>query len=235
MLNDPSTIVSFGIIIFFAIGLHEFAHCFFADLAGDPTPRYYGRVTLNLTKHFEPVGTMMMILSSIAGVGIGWGRPAPMNPDKMKNPRWDFFVAILAGPMSNILQAVIWALLAKVCILMGLITQSDLEQYNGPIATFFFLAVSINIGLALFNMIPLGPLDGHWLIGLLMPEQARLKWFLWNRKVGNTLLLVLIIGGQFVRQVDQRLDIWSYLMPVKSAATKLFLGIPSQHDEITNS
>ena len=75
------------IVIFFAIGLHEYAHCKMADVAGDPTPRYYGRVTLNLFKHFDPVGTMMIIITTLYGFGIGWGKPAPMDARKMKNPR----------------------------------------------------------------------------------------------------------------------------------------------------
>src|SRR5579862_7063453 len=96
------------IVLFLGVGLHEYAHCKFADMAGDPTPSFYGRLTLNLFKHFELVGTMMMILSSLSGFGIGWGKPAPMDPKKMRNPRWDFFFAVLAGPISNVVQAVIY-------------------------------------------------------------------------------------------------------------------------------
>src|SRR5580658_8524945 len=96
-------------VLFFGVGLHEYAHCKFADMAGDPTPGIYGRVTLNLTKHFELYGTLMMIVTALVGFGIGWGRPAPMDPRKMKNPRWDFFAAVAAGPITNLLQAIIYA------------------------------------------------------------------------------------------------------------------------------
>src|ERR1019366_3379020 len=101
---DPQVALAQIIVLFFGIGLHEYAHCKFADLAGDPTPRYYGRVTLNLTKHFDPLGTLMMIVSSLTGYGIGWGKPAPINPKKMKNPRIDTFIAVAAGPITNLLQ-----------------------------------------------------------------------------------------------------------------------------------
>jgi len=102
-LPPPPVMLAIGIVIFLAIGLHEYAHAKVADAAGDPTPSFYGRVTLNLTKHFELMGTIMIIFTSIFGVGIGWGKPVPMNPSKMRNPRWDHFLAVLAGPLTNVL------------------------------------------------------------------------------------------------------------------------------------
>ena len=125
-----------------------------------------------------------------------------MNPDKMRNPRWDFFMAVIAGPVSNLTQAVLYAFLAKLFIIAGLMSQLDIRHafYQSgnisPTAQFFFLAVMINMSLALFNVIPLGPLDGHWLLGLLMPEQPRLKWFLWNRYYGRGILIGAIVLGQ---------------------------------------
>lgn len=177
----------------------------------------------------------MMIFSSLSGVGIGWGRPAPMDPAKMRDPRWDFFIAILAGPMSNVLQAVVWGIIAKLFIMGKLMSQVELSAARfdfsvGIFPTFFYLAVSLNIGLALFNLIPLGRLDGHWLVGLLMPEQMRLQWFLWNRKVGTTALIVVIIGGQLMSRVDPRFDLISYIMPLRYFAANLILGIPSHND-----
>jgi Zn-dependent protease len=200
------TILSIAFIIFFAIGLHEYAHCKFADMAGDPTPSIYGRLTLNLTKHFEPVGTIMIVLSSLSGFGIGWGRPAPMNPEKMRNPRWDFFMAVLAGPVSNLAQAVVYSLAAKLAIIAGLMNVLELRHavsgygFTTPTAEFFVTAVGINMSLAVFNIIPLGPLDGHWLLGLLMPDRPRLKWFLWNRHYGQALLVIVIVLGQILRR-----------------------------------
>ena len=99
----PEAILAIGIVIFFGLGLHEYAHAKFADLAGDPTPRYYGRVTLNLFKHFDLLGAIMIAFTAISGFGIGWGKPVPMDPRKMRNPRWDHFVAVAAGPLSNLL------------------------------------------------------------------------------------------------------------------------------------
>src|SRR5688500_10381483 len=99
LLQSPPGMLAAAIVILFAIGLHEYCHAKFADMAGDPTPRYYGRVTLNLFNHFDPLGTIMIIVTMLSGFGIGWGKPVPMDPSKMRNPRWDHFVAVLAGPL----------------------------------------------------------------------------------------------------------------------------------------
>ncbi|MEZ0326636.1 MAG: site-2 protease family protein [Fimbriimonas sp.] len=199
------------IVIFLAIGLHEYAHCKFADMAGDPTPGIYGRVTLDLTKHFELFGTLMMLLTAATGFGIGWGKPAPMNPSKMRNPRWDFFAAVAAGPISNVLQAVFWALLGRVLLVGGIIQADALlmfadglggEPFRGDaiIAGLIFYGVFVNLSLAIFNLIPLGPLDGHWLVGLLMPERTRDKWFWLNKRYGWYLLLAIVLIGQVFPQ-----------------------------------
>lgn len=194
-LPPASIIIAQIIVLFFGIGLHEYAHCKFADMAGDPTPRYYGRVTLNLTKHFEPMGTLFMLFTLLSGFGIGWGRPAPMNASKMRNPRWDLFAAVAAGPLTNLIQAIIYGGLTRV--LLQRLNPADPVQEVAAFVLIF--GVLINLGLFLFNLIPFGPLDGHWLVGLLLPERARLKWFMFNRRVGFAGLFLLIIVLNFSR------------------------------------
>lgn len=230
MNYDPIQIVSVIIIIFFGVGLHEYAHCKFAELAGDPTPRFYGRVTLDLTKHFEPTGTIMMVISSLSGFGLGWGRPAPMNPEKMRNPRWDFMIAVLAGPLSNVVQAVVWALMFRFLTMTGQVSIQDLFDEDGSrLAMFFLLAVQINLSMAAFNMIPLGPLDGHWILGTFLPEKARYYWYRWNREVGRTALIVLIVGTQFLARQNPSYDILGrYLGKVVIPPTLYLLGIHQQ-------
>lgn len=182
------------IVIFLAIGLHEYAHCKVADAAGDPTPSMYGRVTLNLTKHFEVMGTIMMLITAISGYGIGWGKPAPMNPQKMRNPRWDLFAAVAAGPLSNILQAAVWAVLLRLI----LVASPGLFESSRFIQALLIIGIRTNLALAFFNLIPFGPLDGHWLVGQLLPERPRYYWYRFNRNVGMIGLFAFIFLSQAV-------------------------------------
>lgn len=189
VLPPPEEILVIAIVIFFAIGLHEYAHCKAADIAGDPTPAFHGRVTLNLTKHFEPLGTLMILITSITGYGIGWGKPAPIDPRKMNNPRWDTFVAVAAGPLSNVIQAGIYAIFLRFAMIGGAFgpnLQSKLLWFG----------VMINLSLCFFNLIPLGPLDGHWLVGQSLPERPRYYWYRFNRTYGGMILLGVILVGQ---------------------------------------
>jgi Zn-dependent protease len=225
-LPPPDQIAAIIIVLFLGIGLHEFAHCKFADMAGDPTPSFYGRVTLNLFRHFEPAGTMMMVFSALSGYGIGWGRPAPMDWRKMRNPRWDFFLAVLAGPVSNIVQAVIYALLFRLTLAGA---PGMLISGNGDptfLGYFGYFGIAINMSLAIFNLVPLGPLDGHWLVGLLMHEVPRHYWYSWNRAYGRMILLVVIIFGQYMSQQGMpQFDLFMrFVFPIAAKATAFLLG-----------
>ncbi len=185
-----------ALILFLGIGVHEYAHCKFADMAGDPTPRYYGRVTLDLTKHFEMSGVIMMVLSTMSGFGMGWGKPSPVNPEKMKNPRVDWFVSVAAGPISNICQAFIYAFLLRIALITNLFPQLPMGSTREFVGYLLFGGVAINLGLACFNLIPFGPLDGHWLVGLLLPEKPRYYWFKFNRQVGMPGLFIVVMAIQ---------------------------------------
>lgn len=188
---DPTRTLATLLVLFLGIGIHEYAHCKVADLSGDPTARLQGRVTLNLFKHFDPMGAMMIVFTTLYGFGIGWGKPAPMDPYKMRDPRWDFFAAVLAGPVSNVVQACFYSLCLKMMQLMGM-------DQGGAVGYFLVLGVIVNLRLAFFNLIPLGPLDGHWLLGLLMPERPRIAWFQFNRTTGLFLMLGLVLVSQYL-------------------------------------
>jgi Zn-dependent protease len=206
-------LLAIGITIFLAIGIHEFCHAKFADMAGDPTPAYFGRVTLNLTKHFELMGTIMIVITSLAGVGIGWGKPVPMDPSKMRNPKWDHFVAVAAGPASNFIQAAVFALFVRLALMswpefgeafgMVMSRKSGVVEAFGFgtafVAAWFFYAVIINVALCLFNLIPIGPLDGMWLLGTFMDDRTRLRWTRFNLTVGGMIFIGIIIFGQLSR------------------------------------
>jgi Zn-dependent protease len=226
-LPPPEILFALAFVIFFAIGIHEYCHCKFADLAGDPTPRFYGRVTLNLTKHFEPLGTLMIIISSLSGVGIGWGKPAPINPQKMRHPRMDTFIAVAAGPFSNLLQATLYAFILRFMLAQGSITLNEVvlalgRDQVGVLPAILVLGISVNLGLALFNLIPFGVLDGHWLVGLALPEKQRHYWFKFNRSYGWMILTGIILLDQIAH-----LGILSaVILPPFAFLFKLLTGIP---------
>jgi Zn-dependent protease len=223
--TDPAQMLAMALVIFFGIGIHEYAHCKFADMAGDPTPGIYGRVTLNLFKHFDLFGTLMILFTIQTGYGIGWGKPAPMDPKRMRDPRWDFFVAVAAGPVSNLVQAVLYGMLGRMLIASGsystetLLRSVETHDLLGMLVIFGILT---NLSLAVFNLIPLGPLDGHWLVGLLMPERPRDQWYLFNQKYGFIALIAVVLLGQ----ATEFSLIGSILRPIVIPLFRLFIGIP---------
>lgn len=209
-----------------AITLHEFCHAKFADLAGDDTPRLQGRVTLNPLAHLDPLGTILMVISSIAGFGIGWGRPVLVNTNKLKNRRVDNFILTIAGPLSNLFLALLWAVILR----FGLMSSFDpvestanLAQSGGImaiLAKYAFVSILVNVSLFIFNLVPIGPLDGHWLVAELLPERQRIAWLQFCHGPGMWifLILVLIPSGQY--------DILgNTIRPIATKVVQLLLGI----------
>ncbi len=198
-MTDPVISGIILVILILSVALHEFGHAKSADAAGDPTPRSQGRVTLNPLAHLDPMGTLFMFVMATTGFGIGWGRPVMVDPRKMHNPRWDHFMSVLWGPMTNVILAVIFAALFRFAA----------PHESGPvfgmdlISGFFFLGAYINIALCLFNMIPIGPLDGHWILGLLLPEKVGARFMIWSRTKGMFVLIGILVLDQLVlRQMN---------------------------------
>jgi Zn-dependent protease len=162
-----------GIIL--AIGLHEAAHCFMADHLGDPTPRSQGRTTLNPLVHLDPLGTLTILLTGF----FGWGKPSPYDPFNLKNPKRDTAIIALAGPASNLLLAFIASASFRFV---------PLELFS-PLATF----ISLNIGLALFNLLPIPPLDGSKIVGLIMSHETAWRYQHLPSQHSYLLLLLFIM------------------------------------------
>jgi Zn-dependent protease len=169
-LNIPQIpiIVARVVTLLVAFTVHELAHAWSASRLGDDTARRMGRITLNPLAHLDPIGTLMLIVA-----GFGWAKPVPVNPHNLRGtPRQSMAVVALAGPVSNVLMA----LIAAIPFRLGLISlQFDMRpgDYLPSLGFLLFQFVFINIILALFNMIPLPPLDGSKvLVGVLPPELA---------------------------------------------------------------
>jgi Zn-dependent protease len=185
-----SVVVPFAIVLV-ALSIHEAAHAWSADKLGDPTARLLGRVSLNPLVHIDVIGTVILpILAAISGLPIiGWAKPVPVNISRLGNPRRDFMLVAAAGPASNLLQAFVAAMLFRV-IAGG----ADAAYSASPIHAVLVDAVQINVFLALFNLIPVPPLDGgNVLAGLLPPSAAQM--FIRLREFGFIILYALMFTG----------------------------------------
>ena len=164
------------------ITIHEFAHAYSAYRAGDDTPRAQGRLSLNPIDHLDPIGTIMMIMSSISGFGIGWGKPVQINPYNFKHPRWDNLRVSLWGPLSNILTAVV----------VGIALRLTVTYLPPNAALFMFYLALISIGLAVFNLIPISPLDGSHILSSLLPHEHARQYDMIMSRYGALIFLGLI-------------------------------------------
>jgi Zn-dependent protease len=179
---DPYDFALSMMALVICITIHEFAHAYSADRVGDETPRKQGRISLNPLDHLDPMGTIMMIVSSLSGFGIGWGKPVQVNHFNFKHPRWDNLWMSLWGPLSNILTAA----------LVGIILYLAGASISTPVLGFLTQIVFISLCLAFFNLIPISPLDGSHILSSLLPvEQAR-KYDMFMGRFGFMVLLGLV-------------------------------------------
>ena len=175
-----------------AITVHECAHAWAAEQLGDPTARLMGRVSLNPLVHLDPMGTVMMAVTAVMGMGIGWGKPVPVSPHRLRyGPRLGNGIVALAGPAANLLTALALGLVLR--LLPG-----SLFGVGGVLATVAFT----NIVIAMFNLLPIPPLDGHSvLLGLLSLSRSRIAWqvsqsMLTLQRQGPMVLIFVIILTQ---------------------------------------
>ena len=193
-LSLPQLIAVYAIPVVLAITLHEAAHAWLASRLGDPTARLQGRVSANPFRHVDPVGTLLVpaliLLSSkllgASGLLFGWAKPVPVDASAFRSPRRDLGLVAAAGPGANILMALAWAMIFKLC----LVFEVDIE--------FLLLmaqaGILCNLGLAALNLIPLPPLDGGRIIASFLPLKAALLWYRLER-YGLLIVLVLLASG----------------------------------------
>ncbi len=173
-------------VLLFSLSIHEASHAWMADRLGDYTARYLGRVTLNPIAHIDPVGTILFpLLQFFTNLPlIGWAKPVPVNPGRLRNPKGDQMLISLAGPGANLVAAIACFLALAVAKTMsaeadGLITNMaetmripSHPSWLTPLVGFFFFGMIINLALALFNLLPIPPLDGHWILYGILPDGA---------------------------------------------------------------
>ncbi len=157
--------VLISIFLLLAFPVHEFAHAFVAYRLGDGTAKVFGRLTLNPIVHFDPFGGLLLVITALSGSGLlfGWAKPTPVNPSNLRDRRNGEVAVALAGPASNLIMACIGAVVFRVLDTAGVFDPSTIDSVNDPRVLLFnvlTLFVEINIVLAIFNLIPVPPLDG---------------------------------------------------------------------------
>lgn len=173
-------------IIFAILPVHEFAHGWMAKKLGDNTARYQGRLTMNPLAHVDPMGALFILF-----FGFGWAKPVPVNPYNFKNRKRDMAFTALAGPVSNVLVAVLGAFLYYAIFLLFPV---QLTQTTVYVAYFFNTFISINIGLAVFNLLPIPPLDGSRIFSAILPDKWVFKMAQYEQYIFIGLFLLMFTG-----------------------------------------
>ncbi len=196
--SDPMAFVLLVAALIGAIGLHEYAHALAADLQGDRMPRAMGRLTPNPIKHLDPLGTLFIVL-----VGFGWGKPVEFRPQALSSQRFGAAAVALAGPLMNLVLAFVAAVIA---------IQFD-TALPGFLRTFLSVFFSINVLLAVFNLIPLPPLDGSRILTIFLPPKRQNVIFFLD-KYGFIILMVLLVFGGF-----------TFLLPIENAVEEFLIRL----------
>ncbi|NIN66483.1 MAG: site-2 protease family protein [Anaerolineae bacterium] len=192
---DLTSFIAIIVAVLIAIDVHECCHAWMAAQMGDPTARDLGRVSLNPIVHLDPLGTLMIFLTALTGFGIGWGKPVPVDPYRLRyGPRTGMGIVSLAGPLANLTTATVLAIPFR----LGLGILPDL------LVQFLFIVSMVNIGLAIFNLLPVPPLDGYGvLMGIL--SSIRAPWaHRWSytlaryERYGPMILLLVIIANRYI-------------------------------------
>ncbi len=174
--------------ILLALTFHEYAHAYMAYRYGDDTARQSGRLTLNPLRHLDPLGTIMIFI-----VHFGWAKPVPVNPSRLKNPKKDMLWISAAGPLANMILALASGLLIRVLLTIGV--TPDRHTAIGLLFLMVIMSLQINLALAIFNILPIAPLDGSKILFALLPVRyEKLIYFL--ERYGPFILIGLIIFSQ---------------------------------------
>jgi len=192
---DPIFLLISIAVLLFSLSIHESAHAWTADWLGDSTGRDLGRVTLNPLAHIDPIGSLLFPLLGFlsGGVIFGWAKPVPVNTRHLKNPKKDHVLIAAAGPASNVTAALVFLVGLKTMILLDPSLASDGHTLY-PLFLLFYLGLIINVILAVFNVIPIPPLDGSWILSGLLPENLSVL-FDRIRPYGFMLLMLLLFSG----------------------------------------
>lgn len=181
-------LASIMFVVFCTLPVHEFAHAWTAVKLGDETPRLSGRLTLRPMAHIDPIGALMILL-----VGFGYARPVQVNMRNLKNGRKSFALVALAGPVSNLIMALVFTFFKTLIYVLALNAILPAVAYT-VLGSFFSFAASINISLAVFNLLPIPPLDGSRIANLLLPSKYYFTIMKYERYIMIGMFVLLWTG-----------------------------------------
>jgi len=199
-------------VLLLSLSIHEYSHGYVSYLLGDPTPKINGRLTLNPIKHLDLMGSLVLLITR----RIGWAKPVPINPRYYKNPKKGLMLVGIAGPGSNLIMAIFFALIFRVVIFFSNATSvgsigvqvSDLQYV---LLRFLLLAVIVNLSLGFFNLLPIPPLDGSNILRGILPRNLEKYLNKLQGPIGMVVLLILAYTG----------ILWSMISPF----VNFFLGV----------
>ena len=201
---DLRTFIVGLMVVIISISLHEFGHAISADYLGDDTPRRQGRITLWPDKHFDTVGLILVIVSSLVGFGIGYGKPVMVDPGRLKHPNRDMIIIAAFGPLMNLLLAIVFGLVLRIAYTTHNVNWLyDSETGTISLAGLFVVTFLMrNLSLMFFNLLPIYPLDGSKILYGLLPARAAISYNAFMSQYGMLILMVLVMaGGQFLGTV----------------------------------
>ena len=213
-----SQIIFSALAALIALTVHEFSHGYAAYKLGDPTAKSLGRLTLNPVKHIDPIGALCMVFFRF-----GWAKPVPINPRYFKKPKRDFALTALAGPLSNLLLAFAFGLVYLLTVkgFSSVFFESELSyRLAVNLTLFIYIFHAVNLGLAVFNLIPVPPLDGSRLLNVILPTRLYFKVMRYERQIYYGLIGWLLLGD-FVKRALLSVPLVS-ASPILSAVAGIF-------------
>lgn len=204
--NDIISILYMIPVLLFSVAIHEYSHAFVAYKLGDRTQKLQGRMTLDPFAHMDILGFLSIIL-----VGFGWGKPVYVDDSNFKNRSRDNMLVSLAGPTSNILLALLFTILLKILMILGVIGVATESAIGSIILTMFVLTIQFNVVFAVFNMLPFPPFDGSKVLTYFLPRGAKnIMYYL--EKYSLYILIILIVTGLYRIIIDPIIAGIQYLL-----------------------